>query len=74
MVEDLRYGPDVTTLATVPADAVATASMVPRQPGVIAGIDIALLVLDEVLGARGYQVIDRVEDGARLQAGQPVLT
>ncbi|OMC43161.1 carboxylating nicotinate-nucleotide diphosphorylase [Mycobacterium sp. IS-1264] len=72
--EDLRYGPDVTTLATVPADAVATASMVPREPGVIAGLDIALLVLDEVLGTNGYQVLDRVEDGARVRLGQPLLT
>jgi len=72
--EDLRYGPDITTSATVPAGAVATASMVPREPGVIAGIDIALLVLDEVLGAGGYQVLDRVQDGARVQAGSSVLT
>ena len=72
--EDLRYGPDITTSATVPAGAVATASMVSREPGVIAGLDIALLVLDEVLGSGGYQVLDRVEDGARLQAGESLLT
>jgi nicotinate-nucleotide pyrophosphorylase (carboxylating) len=72
--EDLRYGPDITTSATVPAGAVATASMVPREPGVIAGIDIALLVLDEVLGAGGYEVLDRVQDGARLQPGESLLT
>ncbi|OMC08524.1 MULTISPECIES: carboxylating nicotinate-nucleotide diphosphorylase [unclassified Mycobacterium] len=72
--EDLRYGPDVTTLATVSADAVATASMVPREPGVIAGVDIALLVLDEVLGTAGYQVLDRIDDGARVRSGQPLLT
>jgi nicotinate-nucleotide pyrophosphorylase (carboxylating) len=72
--EDLRYGPDVTTLATVPAGAVAKASVVPREAGVIAGVDVALLVLDEVLGADGYQVLDRVQDGARLQPGQPLLT
>ncbi len=48
--------------------------MVPREPGVIAGIDVALLVLDEVIGADGYHVLDRVEDGARLQPGQPLLT
>jgi nicotinate-nucleotide pyrophosphorylase (carboxylating) len=71
--EDLRYGPDITTLATVP-DGAATASMVPREAGVIAGLDVGLLVLDEVLGAGGYQVLDRVEDGARVQPGQPVLT
>jgi nicotinate-nucleotide pyrophosphorylase (carboxylating) len=74
LVEDLRYGPDITTLATVPADAVATASMVPRNPGVIAGVDVALLVLDEVLGAGGYQVVDRVADGSRLEPGQALLT
>lgn len=72
--EDLRYGSDVTTLATVPAGAVATASMVPRGQGVIAGVDVALLVLDEVLGAGGYHVLDRVEDGARLQPGESLLT
>ncbi|OBG27069.1 nicotinate-nucleotide diphosphorylase (carboxylating) [Mycobacterium sp. 852002-51057_SCH5723018] len=72
--EDLRYGPDVTTLATVPDGAVATASMVPREPGVIAGVDVALLVLDEVLGAGGYEVLDRVQDGARPQPGESVLT
>lgn len=71
--EDLRYGADVTTLATVPAGAVATASMVPREPGVIAGVDVALLVLDAVL-AEGYEVVHCVEDGARLRPGDPVLT
>jgi nicotinate-nucleotide pyrophosphorylase (carboxylating) len=74
LAEDLRYGPDVTTLATVPAGAAATASMVPRQSGVIAGVDVALLVLDEVLGGDGYQVLDRVEDGARLEPGESLLT
>ena len=72
--EDLRYGPDITTQATVPAGAVGTASMVPREPGVIAGVDVALLVLEEVIGAGGYELLDRVEDGARLQPGQPLLT
>jgi nicotinate-nucleotide pyrophosphorylase (carboxylating) len=72
--EDLRYGPDVTTQATVPAGAEATAAMVPREHGVIAGVDVALLVLDEVLGAGGYEVLDRVEDGARLRPGEPLLT
>ncbi|TGD90508.1 carboxylating nicotinate-nucleotide diphosphorylase [Mycolicibacterium sp. CH28] len=71
--EDLRYGPDVTTLATVPEDARTVAALVAREPGVAAGIDVALLVLDEVLGAGGYQIVDRVEDGARLDAGAVLL-
>jgi nicotinate-nucleotide pyrophosphorylase (carboxylating) len=72
--EDLRYGPDVTTLATVPDGATTTASLITREPGVIAGVDVALLVLDEVLGSGGYRVVDRVEDGARLQPGASALT
>ncbi len=72
--EDLRYGPDITTLATVSADATTTAAMVTRTDGVVAGIDIALLVLDEVIGTDGYTVIGRADDGDRLRRGDPLLT
>lgn len=72
LAEDLRYGPDATTNATVPADAIAVAELTPRTGGVIAGIPIALAVFDQVLGA-GYQVLDRVADGTRVPAGQPAL-
>jgi nicotinate-nucleotide pyrophosphorylase (carboxylating) len=72
--EDLRYGPDVTTMATVPAGATTTARMVTREAGVAAGVDIALLVLDEVLGSDGYRVTQRVADGARLDVGDALLT
>jgi nicotinate-nucleotide pyrophosphorylase (carboxylating) len=72
--EDLRFGPDITTLSTVPADATTTAAMVTRDSGVVAGIDIALLVLDEVLGADGYRVTGRADDGDRLSPGDALLT
>jgi nicotinate-nucleotide pyrophosphorylase (carboxylating) len=72
--EDLRYGPDITTAATVPEGAVTTASLITREPGVIAGVGIAILVLDEVLGRDGYRIVNRVEDGARLQPGASALT
>ena len=72
--EDLRYGPDITTVATVPADAITTAAMVTRAEGVVAGIDVALLVLDDVLGADGYRVIGRADDGDRLRPGDALLT
>ena len=71
--EDLRYGPDITTMATVPADATTEAALVAREAGVAAGVDIALMVLDEVLGEAGYRVRDRVEDGTRLQPGAALL-
>ncbi|BBX83205.1 putative nicotinate-nucleotide pyrophosphatase NadC [Mycolicibacterium aubagnense] len=72
--EDLRYGPDVTSVATVPADATTVASMVSRQAGVIAGLDLAVLVLDKVIGAGAYQIRDRAEDGAEVKPGDAVLT
>ncbi|MDI3315707.1 MAG: carboxylating nicotinate-nucleotide diphosphorylase [Mycobacterium sp.] len=71
--EDLGYGPDITTLATVPEGATVSAALRAREPGVIAGVDVALLVLDEVLGPGGYRVLDRVEDGARLRPGAALL-
>ena len=71
--EDLRHGPDVTTAATVAADARAEAALVAREPGVAAGIEVALLVFDEVLGPDGYRVLDRVSDGTRLQPGDTLL-
>jgi nicotinate-nucleotide pyrophosphorylase (carboxylating) len=71
--EDLRYGPDITTQATVPADATTAAALVAREPGVIAGCDVALLVLDEVLGMGGYQVLSRLADGDSVESGAAVL-
>lgn len=72
--EDLRYGPDVTTLATVRAGIVTDARLTAREPGVAAGIDVALLVLDEVLGPDGYRIVDRMQDGTALGAGDSLLT
>ena len=72
--EDLRYGPDITSAATVPAEATVKAAMVSRQPGTVAGIDVGLLVLDEVIGAGNYEVTDRVADGTRVGPGNAVLT
>ncbi|WP_099023086.1 carboxylating nicotinate-nucleotide diphosphorylase [Mycolicibacterium palauense] len=72
--EDLRYGPDVTTEATVPAASVSTAAMVTRADGVAAGVEIALLVLDEVVGPGGYRVLGRADDGDRLRRGDSLLT
>jgi nicotinate-nucleotide pyrophosphorylase (carboxylating) len=71
--EDLRYGPDITTRATVSADATTAATLVTREPGVVAGCDVALLVLDEVLGMGSYKVLERAADGDRVNAGATVL-
>ena len=71
--EDLRYGPDITTIATVPENLGTTAALIAREPGVAAGVDIGLLVLDEVLGTGGYRILDRVDDGTRLGRGESLL-
>ena len=71
--EDLRYGPDVTTAACVRAGAVTTATVSPRVPGTLAGLPVFLAVLDEVLGAGGYEVLAHRRDGERLAAGELAL-
>ncbi|GJF06531.1 carboxylating nicotinate-nucleotide diphosphorylase [Pseudonocardia sp. D17] len=70
--EDLRYGPDATTAATVPADAVAVGEFTPRRAGVLAGLPVARAVLDEVLGGE-WEEMAALEDGASLTAGEPAL-
>ncbi len=70
--EDLRYGPDATTEATVPAGAVAVGEFALRRPGVVAGIPAALAVLDAVVG--DHQVLGSATDGDRLAAGEAALT
>ncbi|MGH3570060.1 MAG: carboxylating nicotinate-nucleotide diphosphorylase [Pseudonocardia sp.] len=53
LAEDLRYGPDATTAATVPEGAIAVGSFVARKPGVLAGLPAVCAVLDCVLGKGG---------------------
>jgi nicotinate-nucleotide pyrophosphorylase (carboxylating) len=72
--EDLRYGPDATTTATVPADAVAVGVFAAREPGLLAGLPAVTEVLDDVLGGSGYEVLDSRADGDRLAAGAAALT
>lgn len=70
--EDLRFGPDATTAATVPADAVAVAELTPRRPGVLAGVPVAIAVFDAVLGD-AYELLSCADDGARATPGEPAV-
>jgi nicotinate-nucleotide pyrophosphorylase (carboxylating) len=72
LAEDLRYGPDATTAATVPADAVAIGAFTPRAGGVLAGVVAVRRVLAEVLGD-DVEVLDERPDGTRVRAGEPAL-
>ncbi len=72
--EDLGPAPgrDVTTLATVPADAVGTAHLVARAAGVVAGLVIVPEVLEQVaarLELPGVAWAPRAADGDRVAAG-----
>jgi nicotinate-nucleotide pyrophosphorylase (carboxylating) len=69
--EDLRYGPDATTGATVPTDAAAVAAFTTREAGVLAGLPAVRAVLDEIVGE--YEVLAARADGHRLAAGDVAL-
>jgi len=70
LLEDLGRAGDITTEAVVPAEATVEAVIAARQPGVLAGLDAALLafeLLDPTLR------IERLcEDGDRISRGEGV--
>ena len=75
--DDFRYGPDVTSEATVAGRAL-TADVVAREPGVLAGVPVAVAVLDLLAerenagdGQVGRTVL--IADGARIGPGDAVL-
>ena len=72
LAEDLRYGPDVTSAATAAAGARAVAGVVAREPGVLAGLPVALAVLDAT-GVPPEAAEPRHADGDRIAAGAEVL-
>lgn len=71
--EDLDGGVDVTTVATVPEEAVATADFTAREAGTVAGLRVAEAVLS-VVCTDTFEVERHVEDGERVEAGQVLLS
>lgn len=70
--EDLADGPDVTTLATVTDDHIATLNLVSRKPGVLAGVQVAQLVfelLNDELDIKTF-----AQDGESVTAGQTIFS
>jgi nicotinate-nucleotide pyrophosphorylase (carboxylating) len=70
--EDLPGGVDVTSHATIPADARAVADFGARDAGVVAGLGIAALVLHTVAGD-DLTIEHRAPDGSRVAAGDVVM-
>jgi nicotinate-nucleotide pyrophosphorylase (carboxylating) len=71
--EDLALGPDVTTDSTVSVRAQATGDVVPRSPGILAGIPVAAAVFD-LVGGPQIDVVLLATDGTPARPGEPVLT
>src|SRR6476620_8013130 len=72
LAEDLPGGSvDVTTAATIPAEAVGEGVFAARQPGVVAGLGVAALVFLRV--DPRVEVHDRLADGSRVAAGDVVM-
>ncbi len=63
---------DVTSVATIAADARGEGVFAAREPGTVAGLGIAALVFETVLGD-AVEISDRVADGTRVAAGDVVL-
>lgn len=63
--EDIGFG-DLTTLAIVPAEQAIVATIITRQPGVIAGLDIAAVVFHAV--DADLRVEQFVSDGTKVAA------
>lgn len=70
--EDLGRAGDLTSHLIIPADARARLSMVAREPGVLAGIDLARLAFTLMDPAIVFRPLLR--DGARLRPGDELAT
>jgi nicotinate-nucleotide pyrophosphorylase (carboxylating) len=70
LVEDLGRAGDITSEAVVPEAARIEAVIAARQPGTLAGLDVALLAFE--LLEPGLCVERRIADGARLERGDVV--
>ncbi|HJD78323.1 nicotinate-nucleotide pyrophosphorylase [carboxylating] [Corynebacterium pollutisoli] len=69
--EDLTYGPDITSRATVPAEHRSSARIVSRRPGTIAGLFVVDRVLRQV-ATSDFRVEEVAPDGTRVGPGDVV--
>ena len=71
LAEDLQGGEDITSMATVSGDEKVVADFVSRKNGVVAGIDIARAVLEEV----GLpDIVVHVQDGSSVSTDDVLMT
>ncbi|GAA4943978.1 nicotinate-nucleotide pyrophosphorylase [carboxylating] [Actinomycetospora succinea] len=70
--EDLRDGPDATTVACVPEGAIAVGEFRTRPAGTLAGLGVAVRVLERVCGP-DLEILAARADGDRLAPGDVAL-
>jgi nicotinate-nucleotide pyrophosphorylase (carboxylating) len=70
LAEDLGRAGDITSDAVVPEDAAIDATIGARQPGVVAGLDVALMAFELLDPSLAIEVI--CPDGSRVERGQTV--
>ena len=70
LLEDLGRAGDITTDAVVAADAEIDAAIAARQPGCLAGLDVALMAFE--LLDPSLELTRLCDDGARVERGQKV--
>jgi nicotinate-nucleotide pyrophosphorylase (carboxylating) len=73
LAEDLAGGTDVTTAAIIAPDAVASAEVVARADGVVAGLPVAEAVFQVAADAQ-LTMRAHTADGARVRRGERLLT
>lgn len=73
IAEDLDGGVDVTSVATVPFDQEATAEFTARAAGVVAGVPVAMAVL-EVATEQAVELSVHAVDGATVGRGDVLLS
>ena len=71
LIEDIQEG-DHTTLATIDHEAAGTAKLLVKEPGIIAGVELAEQILKHVNPALEVDIF--IPDGARVEPGDIVLT
>lgn len=70
--EDLAYGPDITTFATVGSSQRSRAKVISREPGVVAGTALIAEVIAMVSNDDDFTVTVLKEDGEQIDSGAVV--
>ena len=71
LIEDIQEG-DHTTLATIDHEATGTAKLLVKQPGIIAGVELAEQILKHVNPELEVDIV--IPDGAKVEPGDIAFT